>query len=209
MELRETQLREDRNEICEHSKRGQCLIHLTVRDKKFVLERRCLEKYPDSKLSRMLLLLDTTHTLSDGSFYLSFNPFAFSLVIDWLSDGQIPTFSEKEFGIKEAVVKLSNELGFFSLAKALSPIEEEEQQQYISSTGIGGCVGGVVKISQKEFIKMFNSQIGGGTVSLIVFNFTIYCCLVFYFFLFFYFYLHSFVTTLYLYIMIVGLFVCF
>ena len=163
MELRETQLREDRNEICEHSKRGQCLIHLTVRDKKFVLERRCLEKYPDSKLSRMLLLLDTTHTLSDGSFYLSFNPCVFSRVIDWLSDGQIPTFSETEFGIKEAVVKLSNELGFFSLAKALfSPLAEEEQQP----TGIGGCVGGVVKISHKEFIKMFNSQIGGGTVSI-------------------------------------------
>ena len=149
MEIRESQLREDKNEITEHSNRGQCLIHVTVRDKKFVLERRCLEKYPDSKLSRMLLL-DTTHTLSDGSLYLSFNPCVFSHVIDWLSDGQIPSFSETEVGIKEAVVKLANELGLFSLAQALS----EELTSIV--------------ISQKEFITMFNSQIGGGTVSCLI-----------------------------------------
>ena len=96
--------------------------------------------------------------------------------------------------------------------------EEEEQQQQkqhiISSTGIGGCVGGVVKISQKEFIKMFNSQIGGGTVSLIVlficyfYDLFVVVCF-FIFFICYFFVIHSFVTTLYLYIMIVCLFVCF
>ena len=179
MEIRETHLQEDKKEIVEHSKRGQSLIHVTVRDKKFVLERESLEKYPESKLSRLLLLESAHHTLSDGSIYLSFNPGILRYLIDWLNDDEeIPTFSENEFEIKEAVMKLSNKLGFCSFAQVLSKIPEKQKKNE------------VVKISQKKLITTVNFQTAGfhsGTVSvfclfLFFFVFFFYCFIVLFFF---------------------------
>ena len=172
--MRETHLQEDKKEITEHSKRGQCLIHLTVRDKKFVLERESLEKYPESKLSRLLLLETAHHTLSDGSIYLSFNPGILRYLIDWLNDEEIPTFSENEVGIKEAVVKLANKLGVCSLAQVLSVIPEKQTKIEL------------VKISQEKLIATVNFQTGfhSGTVSC----FFISVLFFFFFFNLFFFY---------------------
>ena len=160
--MRETHLQEDTKEIAEHLKRGQSLLHVTVRDKKFVLDRESLEKYPESKLSRLLLLGTGHHTLSDGSIYLNFNPGILRYLIDWLNDEEVPTFSENEVGIKEAVSKLANKLGFYSLSQALSVIPEKQTKSE------------VVKISQEKLITTVNFQTGfhGGTVS-----YFFWCCI--------------------------------
>ena len=119
------------------------IISLNVRGKCFTVKLSALRSKPESFLGKLFSnSFDTIPKLPDGSIFLDFDPYLFSLMLRWLCDHRAPHL--KDLSLESQLISLASAVGLDDLVKEMqmpwrTPISGEKLSQLASGMCASGC----------------------------------------------------------------------